>query len=47
MFDDESHRTCPECGADCAPEIVDTMRVAFSCPAHGLHTVVDPLEGQR
>jgi len=47
MFEDESHRTCPECGGDCTPEILEAMRVAFACPTHGVHTVVDPLEGQR
>lgn len=40
---DESHRTCGECAADCAPEVLETggqPRIAFCCPAHGLHDYV-------
>ncbi len=47
---DEGYRTCTECGADCLPEPSTTdagIRIAFSCPEHGLHTVVDPFEGKR
>lgn len=57
MFDplareDESYRTCLECGADCPPEPFDAgegqgIRIAFSCPTHGVHSVVDPLEELR
>ncbi|GAA2089311.1 MULTISPECIES: hypothetical protein [Actinomycetes] len=48
----EGYRTCAECGADCAPEPFDAgegtgLRIAFSCPAHGVHTVVDPFEETR
>lgn len=42
------YRTCPECGAGCGPEPFDTdqgVRISFSCPEHGVHTVVDPFEG--
>ena len=41
----EEHLTCTECGADCAPEVLESdagMRVAFVCPQHGVHSVVDP-----
>lgn len=48
----EDYRTCSECGCDCEPEIFDggeeaAIRVAFSCPEHGLHSVTDPFEGMR
>lgn len=48
--DDESYRTCAECGRDCVPEPVPTpqgMRVAFSCTVHGVHTMIDPFKGSR
>lgn len=48
--DDESYRTCSECGRDCEPEPVPTdmgMRIAFTCPDHGVHAVVDPFDGCR
>lgn len=40
------------CGLDCEPEPFDAgegdgIRIAFSCPEHGVHSVVDPFEGQR
>lgn len=52
MFEppDEHYRTCAECGADCQPEPFETdsgIKIAFSCPEHGVHTVVDPFEGSR
>lgn len=52
MFDpaDEQYRTCTQCGADCSPEPFETdsgIRIAFACPDHGVHTVVDPFEGER
>lgn len=40
----------PRCGGDCEPEPVPTdagMRIAFSCPTHGVHTVIDPFENLR
>lgn len=43
----EEYRTCPECGSHCDLEpfdVSDQLRVAFSCPLHGVHTVVDPFE---
>lgn len=46
----EQYRTCPECGRDCKPEPFeadDGFRIAFSCSEHGVHSVVDPFEGQR
>lgn len=45
--DDETYRTCSECGADCSPEPLPTdagMRIAFHCPTHGLHAVINPFE---
>ena len=44
------HRTCAECGRDCVPEAMatdDGMRIAFVCAEHGVHSVVDPFEGER
>lgn len=48
--EDETYRTCADCGGDCEPEPVPTeagIRIAFSCPTHGVHTVIDPFEGLR
>lgn len=54
MFEpaNEEYRTCAECGADCEPEPFDVgkgqgVRIAFRCPTHGVHSVVDPFEGKR
>lgn len=49
---DQSYRTCSECGGDCYPDTsagADGMgvRIAFVCPKHGVHSVVDPFEGER
>lgn len=48
---DQSYRTCSECGRDCMPEPTPIeghgMRIAFVCPEHGVHSVVDPFEGKR
>ena len=44
------YRTCPACGADCKPEAFSTdqgIRLAFTCSVHGVHTVIDPLEGSH
>lgn len=48
----EQYRTCAECGADCEPEPFDAsagdgIRIAFSCPEHGVHSIVDPFDGKR
>ncbi|WP_106848508.1 hypothetical protein [Blastococcus sp. Marseille-P5729] len=52
--DDEGYRTCAHpvgegvCGRDCDPDPVPTdagMRIAFTCPVHGVHSVVDPFDG--
>lgn len=48
--EDEAYRTCAECGGDCEPEPIPTdagMRIAFRCPTHGVHTVIDPFEDLR
>ncbi|QZY52272.1 hypothetical protein [Leucobacter tenebrionis] len=48
---DELYRTCGECGADCRPEPTGAdglgARIAFVCPEHGVHSVVDPFEHLR
>lgn len=47
---DLSYRTCSQCSADCLPESFeadDGFRIAFVCPTHGVHSVVDPFEGKR
>lgn len=49
---DEGYRTCSECGVDCEPEPFDAgegqgLRIAFACPVHGVHSVVDPFEDRR
>ena len=39
---DDKYRTCPECGADCPPEVFDVeggFRISFACPEHGVHAV--------
>ncbi len=48
----EDHRTCTECGGDCAPDPSATVegmgvRIAFICPAHGVQSLVDPFEDLR
>lgn len=51
MSDDESYRTCSECGADCEPEPTGAddlgVRIAFVCPVHGAQSMVDPFEGDH
>ncbi|RZU62239.1 hypothetical protein EV380_1832 [Zhihengliuella halotolerans] len=48
---DEGYRTCAECGGDCDPEptALDGLgvRIAFVCPEHGVHSMVDPFEDKR
>lgn len=48
---DQSYRTCPVCGADCVPEASGAdglgARIAFVCPEHGVHSVIDPFEEDR
>ncbi|MFA5607988.1 MAG: hypothetical protein WDA07_12490 [Leucobacter sp.] len=48
---DDGYRTCRECGSDCVPEDAGTddtgARIAFVCPEHGLHAIVDPFEHLR
>lgn len=47
---EDSHRTCSECGADCFPEPFEAgngFRIAFVCPVHGVHGVVDPFADDR
>ena len=46
----EMYRTCSECRRDLEPEPFDAgdgLRVGFSCPRHGLQSVVDPFEDSR
>ena len=45
---DQRYRTCSQCNGDYEPEPVPTspcMKIAFSCPAHGVHSLIDPFEG--
>lgn len=46
MLEDDGYHTCRVCGRDCVPEDIGTdgtgVRIAFVCPEHGLHSVVDP-----
>ncbi|WP_347756799.1 hypothetical protein [Agrococcus sp. ProA11] len=48
---DEGYRTCTTCGGDCEPEPVaedgQGVRIAFSCPEHGVQAIVDPFDGLR
>lgn len=48
---DEGYRTCAECGGDCMPDpsAVDGLgvRIAWVCPNHGVHSIVDPFEDLR
>ena len=46
------YRTCAVCGSDCVPEAFGAddgsgLRIAFFCPEHGVHSVVDPFERLR
>ncbi|MBP1325054.1 hypothetical protein JOF28_000286 [Leucobacter exalbidus] len=48
----DGYRTCPECGGDCEPDVAAGaagmgVRIAFICPEHGVHSVVDPFEDRR
>lgn len=48
--DEQSYRECAECGGDCTPEPVPTeqgMRIAFTCPQHGVHSFLDPFNDLR
>ena len=49
---DDAYRTCSECGGDCYPDPsagADGLgvRIAFVCPEHGVHSVIDPFEDKR
>lgn len=48
---DDGYKTCSACGGDCEPEPTGAaglgVRVAFVCPEHGLHSIIDPFEGRR
>ena len=45
------YRTCSVCGGDCVPEPNGAegygIRIAFVCPEHGMHSMVDPFAGKR
>ena len=48
----DDYRTCSECGGDCYPDPsagADGLgvRIAFVCPTHGVHSVIDPFEEDR
>lgn len=46
--EDETYRTCEECGGDCTPEILgaegESSRFVFVCPEHGVQSVINPFE---
>lgn len=49
---DDRYRICSECGGDCYPDTSagadgQGVRIAFVCPKHGLHSIVDPFEDHR
>lgn len=49
---DESYRTCAECGGDCYPDPSPSadgigVRIAYICPEHGMHSLIDPFEDKR
>lgn len=48
---DESYRTCSQCGADCYPDSASIkgkgIRLVWTCPNHGVHSVVDPFHDFR
>lgn len=47
----DDYRTCGVCGGDCEPEPVMSdefgARIAFTCPKHGIQSLVDPFEGKH
>lgn len=48
-MEDTSYRTCPQCGADLSPiPVPHGARVLFefTCPEHGVHTLIDPFAGK-
>ena len=52
FLDDQSYRTCSECGSDCGPDPfvageVEGIRIAFICPSCGAQSVIDPVEDLR
>lgn len=49
---DDSYRTRSECSGDCNPDPStgaddSGLRIAFVCPEHGVHNVIDPFEVKR
>lgn len=42
----EDYRTCSTCGGDCVPDPTGAdglgVRIVWVCPAHGVHSIVDP-----
>lgn len=50
--EDESYRMCAEFGRDRHPDQNVSadglgLRIAFVCPEHGVHSVIDPFEDKR
>lgn len=45
------YRTCSSCGGDCIPDPTGAaglgVRIAWVCPEHGVHSIVDPFEHLR
>lgn len=48
---ENGYRTCAECGRDCEPEVTALdglgVRITFTCPVHGVHSIIDPFEDRR
>lgn len=49
---DDAYRICSVCGGDCEPNTSLSaddrgVRIAWVCPVHGAHSVVDPFEDLR
>lgn len=47
----KDYRTCTECGGECYPDSAGAdgigARIAWICPEHGVHSIVDPFEDKR
>ncbi|WP_160141079.1 hypothetical protein [Cryobacterium shii] len=47
---DGEYGTCTQCRRDCLPEPFEAdegLRVTFVCAERGVHSVIDPFEGER
>lgn len=45
---DERYRTCADCEPDTSAGADGVgVRIAWVCPMHGVHSVIDPFEDKR